>query len=181
MGTTKKSTEARHSTCIGEEGSPGRRGRPLAQDHVFGHGGLGYIAAQQPQLGPDSWGAPERVLPTDALDEQAEFEVNGRPSLPAPRLPAPIKAEALAMPTDDRGRGDNGQGVLPAGPPSRQPDPEQPVPRPQPGPGAPTGAGRPVAVAGLGSRPRVGCVTAGGGRERTRRREGEPCRFIRRN
>jgi hypothetical protein len=43
------------------------------------------------------------------------------------------------MPADDGGRGDDDQGVLPSGPASGQPGPEQPVPRPQAGPrdGAP--------------------------------------------
>jgi hypothetical protein len=38
------------------------------------------------------------------------------------------------MPADDGGRRDDHQFVLPAGPTSGQPDPEQPIPRPQPGP-----------------------------------------------
>jgi hypothetical protein len=38
------------------------------------------------------------------------------------------------MPADDGGRADDQQGVLPAGPASRQPDPEQPVARPEAGP-----------------------------------------------
>ena len=39
------------------------------------------------------------------------------------------------MPADDGGRADDQEGVLPAGPVSRQPGPEYAVPRTQPGPG----------------------------------------------
>jgi hypothetical protein len=49
------------------------------------------------------------------------------------------------------------------------------------GAAAPTGAGPPVAGGGPGSPARVGCVAAGAGGGRARRREGVPCGFVRRD
>jgi hypothetical protein len=115
---------------VGEEGTPGRRRRPRGMHPVLGHGGLGNVAAQQPQFRLNARRAPQGILPAQAADEPAEFGINARPARTASRLPAPPQSEALAMPADDSGRADDHQTVLPSGPASGQADPEQAVPRP---------------------------------------------------
>lgn len=105
----------------------------------YAAGPLSVLFAQQPQFGLNTRRALQRILPTHTADEAAKLGVDARPSRPAPRFPPPIEVEALATPADDRCRGDDQQGVFPAGPASEQPDPQQAIPMPQVGPpdGAP--------------------------------------------
>lgn len=49
----------------------------------------------------------------------------------APRLPAPVQAEPLSIPADDRVRLDDNQRRAPIRPQPREPNPKHAIPRPQ--------------------------------------------------
>ena len=81
--------------------------------HVLGHGRLGDLEAEHPELTVDSGSAPQRILPRHPADKPSEFARHGRSSrLPPSRLPGPETSEALSMPADNRLRLDDHQDLL---------------------------------------------------------------------
>ena len=105
--------------------------------HVLGHGSLGDLEAEHPELTVDSGSAPQRILPRHPADKPSEFARHGRASrLPPSRLPGPETSEALSMPADNRLRLDDHQDLPPTRPQPRQDDPEKAIGHPKRWPGS---------------------------------------------
>ena len=119
---------------VGEERAPGlrRRGTPLR--HQPGNGPLGHLDAELPEFSMDSRGAPQGIHRGHLSDQGGELRVDGRAAHPRPAgEPRPVLTEATALPPQDRvGRHDD-QSLLPAGPDSGQPDPQEAIHRAQSG------------------------------------------------
>jgi len=74
------------------------------------------------QLAMDLGGAPKPVLQTHSSDQVAYLFADPRSATQGTRLPSPVGADALSMPTDDRVGPDNGYGVKDARVATIEPD-----------------------------------------------------------
>ena len=103
-------------------------------DHVLGYGRLGYIDAQLEEFSMHPRGSPGWIgnahLPNESSD--LSFSIG---SSRVTALPAPIKAKALTMPSNDGIGLDDQQSGTPVRPQPRQPNPEDAIWKPQSSPG----------------------------------------------
>src|SRR6476661_5974585 len=75
--------------------------RPSTPDHILGHARLSDIDAELEKLAVDARRAPEWICDAHLADQPAYFERYRRPATTASRLPAPVRPETRAMPTNN--------------------------------------------------------------------------------
>jgi len=125
----REEIEADHiPDVVGEERSPGLRrpGTPLR--HEPGDGALGHVDAELQEFAMDSRGSPERVRGGHTDDQSLDLSVNLRaPSVRAARELGPVLTKASPLPPQDGVGSDDHEGLLPPGPDSGQPDPEEAI------------------------------------------------------
>src|SRR3954471_18756048 len=94
---------------IAEERLPtlGRRASPPGQ--ILGDAGLSDFDAEFEKLAMNSWRSPEWIGDTHLADQLAYFQRHRRPAAAGAGVPAPVRSEPGAMPTDDRLRLQNRQ------------------------------------------------------------------------
>src|SRR6266849_1311665 len=98
---------------------------PLRRHLLFSSQNL--CPAQHQELAVDSGRAPERVGERHLLDEGSQLRAHRRTPWPTmSRLSGPESAEPLPMPADDGLWPNQAQGIAPARPALRKPDPEDP-------------------------------------------------------
>ncbi len=112
---------------IAQESLPALRRRSASARHVFGDGRLADLDAQLQQFSMDPRRTPERVLTAHLPDQVAHVIRNRRPPGPPSRSPAPVQAEATAMPAHQRLGLEDHRGLDHGWEPTVQPDEDQPV------------------------------------------------------
>src|SRR5664279_4123792 len=70
-------------------------------NHILGNAGLANIDTELEKLAVDARRAPECIGDAHLPDQPAYLRRHRRPATTASRLPAPIRSETSAMPTDD--------------------------------------------------------------------------------
>ena len=80
---------------------------------------------------------PERIGPADFADQVAHRAIDGRAARTGSGPPAPVAAETVPMPLDDRSRPDQDYGAQAARPEPIKPDPEEAIDREEPRTAAP--------------------------------------------
>jgi hypothetical protein len=116
------------SDMVGEKGPPrlGWRCAPLR--HQPGNGALTEVEAELEELGMDAWRTPEGIRRGHAPDQSLDLGVDGRAtSGRAARELGPVPAKAPPLPPQDGVGSDDHEGLLPPGPDSGQPDPEEAI------------------------------------------------------
>ena len=113
------------SEMIGEECPPSLRRRFRSTNHVLGNRGFTDVDAQLEQFVVNSGSSPKRIGLTHLLNEVPNFLLNGGP--PSSTLPSPVQSKAHPMPSNDRFRPNNDQGLPPPRPEPRKPHPEKAV------------------------------------------------------
>src|SRR5271166_6491626 len=130
VGTVKKSMETRLLGVILPECAPGLRRRLATAHHVFGYAALPDVNAEFEQLTVDARCTPTGILSAHSADQLSNFTGNRRSSrLAPPDLRGTEEPKALAMPSRDRLRLDDGQRRAPVAPDAGQPDPQKAVHR----------------------------------------------------
>jgi len=87
---------------VAQEGPPPLAGRPPSFDHVLGDAGLRDLKPELEQFAVNAWRAPKRIFDAHPPDQRAQLRVDLRsPSLWA-RLPTPVAAKAVPVPTHER-------------------------------------------------------------------------------
>ncbi len=100
----------------------------MVADHVLAHARFADGNAKLEQFAVNPQCAPERVVPAHRTNQRSDIRRDRRSPRPSsPNLPGPEQAEALAMPTDHRGRLDNDGTRLPIRPDRRQLGPSESV------------------------------------------------------
>src|SRR5450432_3071082 len=113
---------------IGQEGAPCLRRRLARQAwHQARDLAFGDPDAELYQLAMDARGAPQRVGLRQLADEVARAAIDGWAPGCSARTPGPDVAESRAVPAHDGSWLDDDEDVAPAGPRTREPDPEEPV------------------------------------------------------
>jgi hypothetical protein len=103
-------------------------------DHVLGNRRLGHIDAEFEEFPMHPWGSPGGIGVAHIPDELSDLSFSIGSSW-ATALPAPIKAKALTMPSNDGIGLDDQQSGTPVRPQPRQPNPEDAIWKPQSSPG----------------------------------------------
>jgi len=116
---------------VGGKGAPSLPfvGRSRAPGHGAGDGALGDLQAELLDLAVNAGRAPARILSGHPANEGADLGRCARSSSAAPRRPAPVPPEPLAMPADDGLGLDDGQRLLPSRPAAAQGKPEDSIGR----------------------------------------------------
>ena len=116
---------------VAEERSPAltRRWIDWTPGHEAGDGALGDDEAEFLDLAVNAWRAPRRILGRHPVNESADLGRCAGASSVAPRLPAPVPTEALAMPADDGLGLHDGERLLPSRPAAAQGKPEESIGR----------------------------------------------------
>ena len=84
-----------------EESLPSLGRRPMASHHGGGNGRLRDLNSKLEQFAMKTWGAPEWIRQAHFTDQPTEFLCNPRAASRVIRLPTPIDAEALTMPSNN--------------------------------------------------------------------------------
>src|SRR5258706_6141567 len=84
-------------------------------DHILGHTRLPDFDAELEQLSMDPWRSPQRICNAHLVDKLAYVRWYSWSATTTSRLPAPIRSETRAMPTDDRIRLDDRQRIASLG------------------------------------------------------------------
>ena len=115
------------SDMVGEKGPPrlGWRCAPLR--HQPGNGALREIEAELEEFGMNAWRAPEGIRDGHALDQSFDFRVDGRATSRAARELGPVLTKTTPLPSQDGVRSHDYEGLLPPGPDSGQPYPEEAI------------------------------------------------------
>lgn len=96
--------------------------------HESGDGPFRYVEGKHEHLAVNPWRTPGRVLGGHPADQGAELGCRRRsPRASTPRLPGPVLPKALSVPTYDRLRLDDQQGLLPPWPEPAERDPEESI------------------------------------------------------
>src|SRR6266850_4586720 len=96
---------------IVEECLPSLGRRASSPGHILGHTRLPDFDAELEQLSMDPRRSPQRISNAHLVDKLAYVGGYSWSATTAPRLPAPIRSEAGAVPTDDRIRLDDRQRI----------------------------------------------------------------------
>src|ERR1700737_2304491 len=86
---------------IAEERLPALGWRASSPGHILGHAGLSDFDAKLKKLAMHPWRSPQRIGYAHLADQPACLRRHNRPSATRSRLPAPVRSEPGAMPTDD--------------------------------------------------------------------------------
>jgi hypothetical protein len=118
-----------HLAVILEEGQPALTGiTPTTNSpQVSSHGPFRQLETELLQFSVDLWGTPARILFCHLADEPSNLLANLWPTAARPGTPAPVPAEARAMPADDGLGPDNNENFGPARPELQQYSPKQPI------------------------------------------------------
>src|SRR6266705_2843042 len=101
---------------VGEECSPGLRGKCAALRQQAGDGALGHVDAELEELTVDSWGAPEWIRGGHASNQGPDLGVDGRATSGSAGELCPVLTETAALPAQDGVGGDDHEGPSPPGP-----------------------------------------------------------------
>ena len=105
-----------------------RDSRLAMANHVLADARLAEGNAKLEQFAMNPRCAPERVVPAHRTNQRSDIRRHPRSPQPSSsNLPGPELAEALAMPTDHRGRLHNDRSRLPIRPDRRQPGPQESI------------------------------------------------------
>src|SRR5258706_15183390 len=96
-------------------------------DHILGHTRLPDFDAELEQLSVDPRRSPQRISNANLVDKLAYVRGYRWSATTTSRLPAPIRSETRAMPTDDRIRLDNRQRIASLGKQSIEANKYQPI------------------------------------------------------
>ena len=115
----------------GEKGAPSLPfvGIGRAPGHGARDGAFGDLKAELLDLAVDARCTPRRMLGGHPANEGSDLRRRARSSSAAPRLPAPVPPEPLAMPADDGLGLDDGERLLPSRPAAAQGKPEESIGR----------------------------------------------------
>src|SRR6476661_3844454 len=103
-------------------------GRPAwSSGHILGHTRLPDFDAELEQLSMDPRRSPQRISNAHLVDKLAYVRGYGWSATTTSRLPAPIRSETRAMPTDDRIRLDDRQRIASLGKQSIEANKYQPI------------------------------------------------------
>jgi hypothetical protein len=75
--------------------------RPSTPGHILGYAGLPDFDTELEKLAVDARRAPERIGDAHLAYQLSYFERHRRPATTASRLPAPVRPETCAMPTNN--------------------------------------------------------------------------------
>src|ERR1700738_4626001 len=84
-----------------EKSFPALGRRPSTPGHILGHARLSDIDAELEKLTVDARRSPQRVGNAHLTDKLAYLLRHRRPATTASRLPAPVRSESRAMPTNN--------------------------------------------------------------------------------
>src|SRR5258706_3807457 len=112
---------------IVEESLPTLRRRFSPVDHILGHTRLPDFDAELEQLSMDPRRAPQRIGDAHPADKLAYLRRYSWSATTTSRLPAPIRSETRAMPTDDCIRLDDRQRITSLGKQSIKTNEYQPI------------------------------------------------------
>jgi len=116
------------SDMVGEERPPSLGWRYAPLRHQPGHGALTEVDAELEELGMDAWGTPQGIRRGHTPDQSLDLRVDGRATSCRPaRELGPVLAKAAPLPSQDSVRSHDHEGLLPPGPDSGQPDPEEAI------------------------------------------------------
>jgi hypothetical protein len=87
---------------VSQEALPALRPRSPDSNHIASDGRFADLDSEHQQFAVNAWRTPEWIFPADAADQMTEPAINPGPSSAPPRLPAPVGAKSLAMPTQHR-------------------------------------------------------------------------------
>src|SRR2546429_831635 len=112
---------------IAKESLPTLRRRASSPGHILGHTRLPDFDAELEQLSMDPRRSPQRISNAHLVDKLAYVRGCSWSATTTSRLPAPIRSEARAMPTDDRIRLDDRQRIASLGKQSIEANKYQPI------------------------------------------------------
>src|SRR6266404_2755511 len=112
---------------IAKESLPTLRRRFSPLDHILGHTRLPDFDAELEQLSMDPRCAPQRISDAHPADKLAYLRRYSWSATTTSRLPAPIRSETRAMPTDDCIRLDDRQRITSLGKQSIKTNEYQPI------------------------------------------------------
>ena len=116
------------SDMVGEERPPSLGWRCAPLWHQPGNGTFREIEAELEELGMDAWRTPQRIRGGHTPDQSLELRVDGRAtSGRTARESGPVLTKASPLPPQDGVGSDDHEGLLPPGPDSGQPDPEEAI------------------------------------------------------
>ncbi len=110
---------------IPNKGPPTSRGRFSMSWQVLRDRRLGDRDSEVQELAVNPWSAPGGVRLVHLHDQLSDLGGDRRPARPA--LPAPVEAQALSVPAEDRLGLDQDESLAPSGPELREPDPHQSI------------------------------------------------------
>jgi hypothetical protein len=116
------------SDMVGEERPPGlwRLRAPLR--HQPGHGALTEVDAELEELGMDAWRTSQGIRRGHTPDQSLDFRIDGRAtSGRTARELGPVLTKTTPLPSQHSVRSHDYEGLLPPGPDSGQPDPEEAI------------------------------------------------------
>src|ERR1700692_1789367 len=112
---------------IAKERPPALGWRVSSLGHVLGHAGLSDIDAELEEFSMDPRRSPQRISNAHLADKLAYLRRYSWSATTTSRLPAPIRSETRAMPTDDRIRLDDHQRIASLGKQSIEANKYQPI------------------------------------------------------
>src|SRR6266404_4706333 len=112
---------------MAKESLPTLRWWFLPLDHILGHTRLPDFDAELEQLSMDPRRSPQRISNAHLVDKLAYVRGHSWSATTTSRLPAPIRSETRAMPTDDRIRLDDRQRIASLGKQSIKTNEYQPI------------------------------------------------------
>src|SRR5258707_15353695 len=112
---------------IAEECLPSLGRRASSPGHILGHTRLPDFDPELEQLSMDPRRSPQRISNAHLVDKLAYVRGYGWSAATTSRLPAPIRSETRAMPTDDRIRLDDRQRIASLGKQSIEANKYQPI------------------------------------------------------
>ncbi len=101
--------------------------RKRLDSHVLGDGRVCHVVAEKRELRSDHGRSPGRVLHRHAPDQVNQLHADRRPAGLRARLPLPVIAEALPVPSDDRVGPHEVDGITPLSQHPLHQDPEHAV------------------------------------------------------
>src|SRR5258708_5002666 len=85
-----------------QKGAPSLAWRPTPFDHVLGDARLRDLKPELEQFAVDAWRAPQRIFDAHSPDQDAQFRLDLRSPSPWARLPTPVAAKSVSVPTHER-------------------------------------------------------------------------------